>query len=56
MIAYFSMEIGLRSDLPTYSGGLGVLAGIQLNLLLIWANRGCSHASLPRRLFSSEYR
>jgi starch phosphorylase len=25
--AYFSMEIGLRSDLPTYSGGLGILAG-----------------------------
>ncbi len=25
--AYFSMEVGLRSDLPTYSGGLGVLAG-----------------------------
>src|SRR5262245_16000269 len=26
-VAYFSMEIGLESDLPTYSGGLGVLAG-----------------------------
>jgi len=26
-IAYFSMEIALRNDLPTYSGGLGVLAG-----------------------------
>ncbi len=26
-IAYFSMEIGLRVDLPTYSGGLGVLSG-----------------------------
>jgi starch phosphorylase len=26
-IAYFSMEIGLESNLPTYSGGLGVLAG-----------------------------
>lgn len=26
-IAYFSMEIGLLSDVPTYSGGLGVLAG-----------------------------
>ncbi|MBI4342649.1 MAG: alpha-glucan family phosphorylase [Candidatus Omnitrophica bacterium] len=26
-VAYFSMEIALRSDLPTYSGGLGVLAG-----------------------------
>lgn len=27
IVAYFSMEIGLDSDMPTYSGGLGVLAG-----------------------------
>jgi glycogen phosphorylase len=27
MIAYFSMEIGIRHDIPTYSGGLGILAG-----------------------------
>jgi starch phosphorylase len=26
-IAYFSMEIGLDAALPTYSGGLGILAG-----------------------------
>jgi starch phosphorylase len=26
-VAYFSMEIALKSDIPTYSGGLGVLAG-----------------------------
>lgn len=26
-VAYFSMEIGLRNEIPTYSGGLGVLAG-----------------------------
>src|SRR3972149_6586643 len=26
-IAYFSMEIGLSNNMPTYSGGLGVLAG-----------------------------
>ncbi len=26
-IAYFSMEVGLRGDIPTYAGGLGVLAG-----------------------------
>jgi starch phosphorylase len=26
-VAYFSMEIGINSDMPTYSGGLGVLAG-----------------------------
>ena len=27
LIAYFSMEIALASEIPTYSGGLGVLAG-----------------------------
>ena len=27
VIAYFSMEIALESNVPTYSGGLGVLAG-----------------------------
>lgn len=26
-IAYFSMEIGIESTMPTYSGGLGILAG-----------------------------
>ena len=26
-IAYFSAEIGISPSLPTYSGGLGVLAG-----------------------------
>jgi starch phosphorylase len=26
-VGYFSMEIALRSEIPTYSGGLGVLAG-----------------------------
>jgi len=26
-IAYFSMEIGISQEIPTYSGGLGVLAG-----------------------------
>ena len=27
MVGYLSMEIALEADLPTYSGGLGVLAG-----------------------------
>jgi starch phosphorylase len=27
LIAYFSMEVGLETDMPTYAGGLGVLAG-----------------------------
>ncbi len=27
LIAYFSMEIGIKNSIPTYSGGLGILAG-----------------------------
>ena len=27
VVAYFSMEVGLEPDIPTYSGGLGILAG-----------------------------
>ena len=27
VIAYFSMEVGIDPSLPTYSGGLGILAG-----------------------------
>ena len=38
-IAYFSMEIGLRSDVPTYSGGLGVLAGDTI--------KACADLKLP---------
>ncbi|MHA1716536.1 MAG: alpha-glucan family phosphorylase [Promethearchaeota archaeon] len=38
-IAYFSMEIGLASDVPTYSGGLGVLAGDTL--------RSCADLEVP---------
>ena len=29
-IAYFSMEIALRNEVPTYAGGLGILAGDML--------------------------
>jgi starch phosphorylase len=38
-VAYFSMEIGLVSGMPTYSGGLGVLAGDTL--------RAAADAGLP---------
>ncbi len=38
-IAYFSMEVGILSDMPTYSGGLGVLAGDTL--------RAAADAGLP---------
>ncbi len=35
-IAYFSMEIGLAEEMPTYSGGLGVLAGDTLRAAADW--------------------
>lgn len=38
-VAYFSMEIALRSEIPTYAGGLGVLAGDTL--------RSAADLSLP---------
>ena len=38
-IAYFSMEIGIDSSIPTYSGGLGILAGDTI--------RSCADLSVP---------
>ena len=38
-IAYFSMEIALRQEIHTYSGGLGVLAGDTA--------RSCADLQLP---------
>ena len=38
-VAYFSMEIALRNEIPTYAGGLGVLAGDTL--------RSAADLSLP---------
>ena len=38
-IAYFSMEIGIDNRIPTYSGGLGVLAGDTL--------KSCADLNIP---------
>lgn len=38
-VAYFSMEIALRAEIPTYAGGLGILAGDTL--------RSAADLSLP---------
>jgi len=38
-VAYFSMEIALENDIPTYAGGLGVLAGDTL--------RSCADLGVP---------
>ena len=44
-IAYFSMEIGLEPKMPTYSGGLGVLAGDTLRAAADLSHRAvhCFH-------------
>jgi starch phosphorylase len=38
-VAYFSMEVALERDIPTYSGGLGVLAGDMV--------RACADLNVP---------
>ena len=38
-LAYFSMEIALEPGIPTYSGGLGVLAGDTI--------RSCADMAMP---------
>lgn len=43
-IALFSMEIGIDHKMPTYSGGLGVLADDIL--------RSCADLSVPRNTLS----
>src|ERR1043166_5719871 len=48
VIAYFSMEVGLDSAMPTYSGGLGVLAGDTL--------RAAADLGLPMVGISLAYR
>ncbi len=47
-VAYFSMEIAIRPSMPTYSGGLGVLAGDTL--------RSAADLSLPLVAFSMLHR
>jgi starch phosphorylase len=38
-VAYFSMEVGLEAAMPTYGGGLGILAGDTL--------RGAADLGIP---------
>jgi starch phosphorylase len=47
-IAYFSMEIGIKSEFPTYSGGLGVLAGDTI--------RSCADLGIPLVAITLLYR
>ncbi|NNC67092.1 MAG: alpha-glucan family phosphorylase [Gammaproteobacteria bacterium] len=64
IIAYFSMEIGVQSDIPTYSGGLGVLAGdtvrsaadlgIPMVAISLLARKGYFHQTLDFSGWQSE--
>jgi starch phosphorylase len=47
-VAYFSMEIALEPDIPTYSGGLGILAGDTL--------RSAADLGLPLAAVTLAYR
>src|SRR5499433_3613111 len=47
-VAYFSMEIALENQIPTYSGGLGVLAGDTI--------RAAADSRLPMAAVSLLYR
>lgn len=47
-VAYFSMEIAIRPEMPTYSGGLGVLAGDTL--------RSAADLGVPLAAFSLLHR
>lgn len=47
-VAYFSMEVALADDMPTYSGGLGVLAGDTL--------RSCADLEVPMVAISLVHR
>jgi glycogen phosphorylase len=63
-VAYFSMEIGLDSSVPTYSGGLGVLAGdtirsaadlrIPMVAVTLLHRRGYFHQKLDEKGHQSE--
>jgi len=33
LVAYFTMEVGIESDIPTYAGGLGILAETRFGAL-----------------------
>src|ERR1700734_1734894 len=48
LVAYFSMEIAINRDMPTYSGGLGMLAGDTL--------RSAADLGVPLVAFSLAHR
>jgi len=63
-IAYFSMEIALQSSIPTYAGGLGVLAGdtirsaadmgLPMDAVTLLAHKGYFHQKLDETGWQTE--
>src|SRR5689334_3913127 len=63
-IAYFSMEVGLDAAMPTYSGGLGVLAGdtiraaadlgLQMTAVSLLHRKGYLHQNLDSSGWQTE--
>jgi len=55
LVAYFTMEIALENAMPSYSGGLGVLAGDTIRAaadirLPMLAAAGHTHLQNPRNV------
>ena len=48
-VAYFSMEIAITPEMPTYSGGLGVLAGDTMRSAADLGLRLCAVTLLHRK-------
>jgi starch phosphorylase len=55
MVAYFSMEIAIAPEMPTYSGGLGVLAGDTMRSAADLGLRLCAVTLLHRKGYFQQH-
>jgi glycogen phosphorylase len=55
IIAYFSMEIAIAPEIPTYSGGLGILAGDTLRSAADLGLRVCAISLLHRKGYFEQH-
>ena len=56
LVGYFTAEIGIWSELHTYSGGLGVLAGDHVKSAADAGIDLVGHPALSRRIWASAHR
>src|SRR6202167_3933255 len=54
-VAYFSMEIAIAPEMPTYSGGLGVLAGDTMRSAADLGLGLCAVTLLHRKGYSQQH-